>query len=180
MVNTILAKRVNYIVAKGDHPVWPKGSKSRGFSIKGGSGNVDTHQRPLSFDKFCEQGEKRVVFLFHFPHEFIADCRRSDRFIVLGEFHVDLEQILPHEIEERVDVCGFLGTSCGTVIFRIPDFDAHFVFGAELASASVDGQTNVYDRLSLCIDFVFSNEEKNLKSAFHNGLFLSTKLLFCK
>ena len=32
MVNTILAKRVNYIVAKGGHPVWPKGSKSRGFS----------------------------------------------------------------------------------------------------------------------------------------------------
>ena len=32
MVNTILAKRVNYIVAKGDHPVWPKGSKSHGFS----------------------------------------------------------------------------------------------------------------------------------------------------
>ena len=33
MVNTILAKRVNHIVAKGDIPVWPKGSKSRGFSI---------------------------------------------------------------------------------------------------------------------------------------------------
>ena len=33
MVNTILAKRVNHIVAKGDHPVWPKGSKSHGFSI---------------------------------------------------------------------------------------------------------------------------------------------------
>lgn len=32
MVNTILAKRVNHIVAKGDIPVWPKGSKSRGFS----------------------------------------------------------------------------------------------------------------------------------------------------
>ena len=32
MVNTILAKRVNHIVAKGDHPVWPKGSKSHGFS----------------------------------------------------------------------------------------------------------------------------------------------------
>lgn len=32
MVNTILAKRVNHIVAKGDHSVWPKGSKSRGFS----------------------------------------------------------------------------------------------------------------------------------------------------
>ena len=32
MVNTILAKRVNYIVAKGDHPVWTKGSKSHGFS----------------------------------------------------------------------------------------------------------------------------------------------------
>ena len=100
--------------------------------------------------------------VFHFPHEFIADCRRSDRFIVLGEFHVDLDQILPHEIEERVDVCGFLGTSCGAVIFRIPDFDAHFVFGAELASGSVDGQTNVNDRLPLCIDFVFSNEEKKI------------------
>ena len=33
MVNTILAKRVNHIVAKGDSPAWPKGSKSRGFSI---------------------------------------------------------------------------------------------------------------------------------------------------
>ena len=32
MVNTILAKRVNHIVAKGSNPVWPKGSKSRGFS----------------------------------------------------------------------------------------------------------------------------------------------------
>ena len=32
MVNTILARRVNHIVAKGGNPVWPKGSKSRGFS----------------------------------------------------------------------------------------------------------------------------------------------------
>lgn len=32
MVNAILAKRVNHIVAKGDNPIWPKGSKSRGFS----------------------------------------------------------------------------------------------------------------------------------------------------
>lgn len=32
MVNTILAKKVNHIVAKGGNPVWPKGSKSRGFS----------------------------------------------------------------------------------------------------------------------------------------------------
>ena len=32
MVNTILAKRVNHIVAKGDHSVWPKGAKSHGFS----------------------------------------------------------------------------------------------------------------------------------------------------
>ena len=32
MVNTILARRVNHIVAKGDSPAWPKGSKSRGFS----------------------------------------------------------------------------------------------------------------------------------------------------
>lgn len=34
MVNTILARRVNHIVAKGDSPAWPKGSKSRGFSKK--------------------------------------------------------------------------------------------------------------------------------------------------
>ena len=34
MVNTILARRVNHIVAKGDSPAWPKGSKSRGFSTK--------------------------------------------------------------------------------------------------------------------------------------------------
>ena len=34
MVNTILARRVNHIVAKEDNPVWPKGSKSRGFSSK--------------------------------------------------------------------------------------------------------------------------------------------------
>ena len=33
MVNTILARRVNHIVAKGDSPAWQKGSKSRGFSI---------------------------------------------------------------------------------------------------------------------------------------------------
>ena len=33
MVNAILAKRVNHIVTKGDNPAWPKGSKSRGFSI---------------------------------------------------------------------------------------------------------------------------------------------------
>ena len=32
MVNTILAQKVNHIVAKGDNPAWPKGSKSRGFS----------------------------------------------------------------------------------------------------------------------------------------------------
>ena len=32
MVNTILAKRGNHIVAKGGNPAWPKGSKSRGFS----------------------------------------------------------------------------------------------------------------------------------------------------
>ena len=32
VVNTILAKRVNHIVAKGGNPACPKGSKSRGFS----------------------------------------------------------------------------------------------------------------------------------------------------
>ena len=38
MVNAILAKRVNHIVTKGDNPAWPKGSKSRGFSIRGNVG----------------------------------------------------------------------------------------------------------------------------------------------
>ena len=32
MLNTILAKRVNHIVAKRANPDWPKGSKLRGFS----------------------------------------------------------------------------------------------------------------------------------------------------
>jgi len=32
VVNIILARRVNHIAAKGGNPVWPKGSKSRGFS----------------------------------------------------------------------------------------------------------------------------------------------------
>jgi len=30
--NTILTKRGNHIVAKGDNPAYPKGAKSRGFS----------------------------------------------------------------------------------------------------------------------------------------------------
>ena len=40
MVNTILARRVNHIVAKGDNPAWPKGSKSRGFSIYDKNHNI--------------------------------------------------------------------------------------------------------------------------------------------
>ena len=43
MVNTILAKRVSHIVAKGSNPVWPKGSKSSGFSTYAYDGNINTH-----------------------------------------------------------------------------------------------------------------------------------------
>ena len=46
MVNTILAKRVNHIVAKGDNPAWPKGSKSRGFS-SGHHNKLVLHQKAL-------------------------------------------------------------------------------------------------------------------------------------
>ena len=35
-----MARRVNHIVAKGDNPAWPKGSKSRGFSICRGTGKA--------------------------------------------------------------------------------------------------------------------------------------------
>ena len=46
MVNTILAKRVNHIVAKGGNPVWPKGSKSRGFSNTfARKGQIPTYKR---------------------------------------------------------------------------------------------------------------------------------------
>ena len=62
MVNTILAKRVNHIVAKGGNPVWPKGSKSRGFSNKtvfvdlfGGSGL-------LSHITKCKRPDATVVY----------------------------------------------------------------------------------------------------------------------
>lgn len=41
MVNTILAKRVNHIVAKGDNPAWLEGSKSRGFSMRNGAQHLD-------------------------------------------------------------------------------------------------------------------------------------------
>ena len=51
MVNTILAKRVNHIVAKGDNPVWPKGSKSRGFSKKGNN----EYQYDLNPARFNEE-----------------------------------------------------------------------------------------------------------------------------
>ena len=49
MVNTILARRVNHIVAKGDNPAWPKGSKSRGFSSRHSAGPASRralHGRP--------------------------------------------------------------------------------------------------------------------------------------
>ena len=54
MVNTILAKRVNHIVAKGDNPAWPKGSKSRGFSIMTGKAvimlkNQDPNQGGIDY-----------------------------------------------------------------------------------------------------------------------------------
>ena len=53
MVNTILAKRINHIVAKGDNPVWPKGSKSRGFStlLAMGETKIQTFCREGGIDK---------------------------------------------------------------------------------------------------------------------------------
>ena len=45
MVNTILARRVNHIVAKGDNPAWPKGSKSRGFSSRHSAGPASRRAR---------------------------------------------------------------------------------------------------------------------------------------
>ena len=55
MVNTILAKRVSHIVAKRDNPVWPKGSKSSGFSTA-----YETHLKTPHFQKY-KQGTLEMV-----------------------------------------------------------------------------------------------------------------------
>ena len=61
MVNTILAKRVNHIVAKGGNPVWPKGSKSRGFSTRDALAQYrDTQVRGRDLPYL-------VVYLFNAP-----------------------------------------------------------------------------------------------------------------
>ena len=59
MVNTILARRVNHIVAKGDSPAWPKGSKSRGFStfLKAMMWVIRFPYR----QKVCEKSIERII-----------------------------------------------------------------------------------------------------------------------
>ena len=72
MVNTILAKRVNHIVAKGDHPVWPKGAKSHGFSTPYGL--------PLSLIR-----SNRRTFYFHCADEGDKlDCIRANPVVSLS------------------------------------------------------------------------------------------------
>ena len=66
MVNTILAKRINHIVAKGDNPVWPKGSKSRGFSRRTQTIGIELlplKTRTMSYH-FLERKDPRVDVLF--------------------------------------------------------------------------------------------------------------------
>ena len=41
--NTILAKRVNHILAKRDNSAWPKGSKLSGFSTKHEDGIIEMY-----------------------------------------------------------------------------------------------------------------------------------------
>ncbi|WP_418816092.1 M23 family metallopeptidase [Paraprevotella clara] len=62
MVNTILAKRVNHIVAKGGNPACPKGSKSRGFSRQDRvSGKYVTVRHGDFSVSYCHLSECRVA-----------------------------------------------------------------------------------------------------------------------
>ena len=58
MLNTILAKRVNHIVAKGDNPAWPKGSKSRGFSNLQGIHNQELEAKDKEISRLNTLLEK--------------------------------------------------------------------------------------------------------------------------
>ena len=62
MVNAILAKRVNHIVTKGDNPAWPKGSKSRGFSIR-----FISEHGPACSGFVCDNQKLQKFVISHIP-----------------------------------------------------------------------------------------------------------------
>ena len=79
MVNTILAKRVNHIVAKGDHPVWPKGSKSRGFSTKTAQKRMDKLEKAGIRCKLTGYNGGCIEFLGYTPEtEALLEKERQD------------------------------------------------------------------------------------------------------
>ena len=83
MVNTILARRVNHIVAKGDNPAWPKGSKSRGFSkhedienaLNGNSMSIE-HVGSISVQGLCAK-PILVIILFSAKRDKYASCEKT-------------------------------------------------------------------------------------------------------
>ena len=82
MVNAILAKRVNHIVTKGDNPAWPKGSKSRGFSMK------------LHFDWFVIL--KRENERMYAPFKYAVNAYCLDNIQTFDRRYVTLEDALLH------------------------------------------------------------------------------------
>ena len=63
MVNTILARRVNHIVAKGDNPAWPKGAKSRGFSTMSQDAASELNGRFTALQIAGEVSKEQLVLL---------------------------------------------------------------------------------------------------------------------
>ena len=104
MVNAILAKRGNHIVAKGGNPVWPKGSKSRGFS---------SHVELEAVLCLHPVGKHHLVAIHSFQSpvfEFINDLVSKQRFA---------DDILPDELDYFVfhnDVHLFILTDAKLVI----------------------------------------------------------------
>ena len=92
MVNAILAKRVNHIVAKGGNPAWPKGSKSRGFS---------TTALQLYFQQGCEYSSIEEVTP---PDDGWIEEVTGRQDITFSERVVVMLALMPHASPQSLDI----------------------------------------------------------------------------
>ena len=67
-----MAKRGNHIVAKGGNPVWPKGSKSRGFSSWGETNPLNGPTWSLQWEYLANI--LYALFIRHMPKALLAVC----------------------------------------------------------------------------------------------------------
>ena len=134
--------------------------------VERGLGNVYADQFATLFDEIREDAKQRI-FPDLFTQVFVPHHIRSDQVVELVEFLVVVQKRFLQVIQIQVGLRGLLRASRSTVALGIPDRGPYRDLGAELAGLAVDGQTHMHGRVALGIDFVFSDEEKNLESAFH-------------